>query len=93
MEEKKDDISRRNYGIDMLRIISMIMIPILHVLGHGGILDATEQLSLKYNVAWFMEIAALCSTNVYGIISGYVGYGTNCFIFIFRFCFIQLRQL
>ncbi len=77
MEEKKDDISRRNYGIDMLRIISMIMIPILHVLGHGGILDATEQLSLKYNVAWFMEIAALCSTNVYGIISGYVGYGTS----------------
>ena len=40
MKEKKEMIDRkntRNYGIDLFRIVAMIMIPILHTLGHGGI--------------------------------------------------------
>lgn len=27
---------KRNYGIDMLRILSMYMVVVLHVLGQGG---------------------------------------------------------
>ena len=71
----KKNISDRNYGIDLLRIIAMIMIPVLHVLGHGGVLEATKGLTLKGEMAWFLEIAMYCATDIYGLISGYVGYG------------------
>lgn len=67
--------ARHNYGIDMLRIISMFMITIHHVLLHGGILQEADHFKLQYKVAWFLEIAVLCAVNVYGLISGYVGYG------------------
>lgn len=30
------DVKRRNYGIDLLRLISMFMVCILHTLGKGG---------------------------------------------------------
>lgn len=39
MYQKEEYSKDRNYGIDLLRIFSMIMISVLHVLGHGGILD------------------------------------------------------
>ena len=31
----------RNYGIDLLRIVSMFMVVLLHTLGQGGILKST----------------------------------------------------
>lgn len=70
---KQTNNCNRNYGIDALRIVSMIMIIMLHVLRHGGILSATEYGSSKYFIAWFLEIAAYCSVNCYALISGYVG--------------------
>lgn len=30
----------RNYGIDLLKILSMLLVALLHVLGQGGILSA-----------------------------------------------------
>ena len=64
---------KRNYGIDLLRIVSMLMIIVLHILGQGGILRNMDLLSMKYSVAWFMEVACYCSVNCYALISGYVG--------------------
>ena len=32
----------RNYGIDLLRIVSMIMVTILHFSGYGGFLGTPE---------------------------------------------------
>lgn len=64
---------RRNYGIDLLRIVSMLMVVILHVLQHGGLLEATEGFPFKNEVLWFIEILALCAVNCYALISGYVG--------------------
>lgn len=69
MSEKRE----RNYGIDLLRIVSMLMVVVLHVLGQGGVLKSSEPLSLGYSVAWFLEIAAYCAVNCYALISGYVG--------------------
>ena len=43
--------TKRNYGIDLLRIVSMVMIVILHILGQGGVLDAADNLSPQY-IAW-----------------------------------------
>lgn len=31
--------TRRNYGIDALRLFSMLLVVTLHVLGHGGVLE------------------------------------------------------
>lgn len=70
-------LKERNYGIDLLRIISMSMIVMLHVLGHGGVLNASTQNTVGYGVAWFLESAAYCAVNCYALISGYVGYGTK----------------
>lgn len=62
----------RNYGIDFLRLVSMYMVVILHVLGHGGILSATT--GCKHHLAWFLETAAYCAVDCYAIISGFVSY-------------------
>ena len=67
--------SQRNYGIDLLRILSMMMVVMLHCLAQGGILRNAEPLSLKYELGWLLEIAAFCAVNCYALISGYVGYG------------------
>ncbi|MEE1025872.1 MAG: acyltransferase [Acutalibacteraceae bacterium] len=67
----------RNYGIDLLRIVSMLMVVLLHILGQGGILKSTVPITANYEVSWFLEIAALCAVNCYALISGYVGYGSK----------------
>ena len=41
------ETKERNYGIDLLRIVSMFMVVVLHVVGHGDILDATDEASEK----------------------------------------------
>ncbi len=66
-----------NYGIEALRIISMLMVVILHVLGQGGILGNAEYLSVQYHVAWLLEIICYCAVNCYALISGYVMIDTN----------------
>ena len=67
----------RNYGIDLLRIISMFFIVILHCLGQGGILKNTIPNSTQYKFAWLMEIFAYCAVNIFALISGYVSYSNK----------------
>lgn len=64
--------NKYNYGIEVLRIISMFMVVILHVLGLGGILSNAPTDSPQYHVAWFLEILCYCAVNCYALISGYV---------------------
>lgn len=66
-------LMKRNYGIDLLRCVSMFMVAMLHILGHGGVLDNALPGSLSYGTAWFLETAAYCAVNCYALISGYVG--------------------
>lgn len=66
-------MSKRNYGIDLLRCISMMLVVVLHVMGHGKILATVSPESVNYKLAWFLEIIAYCSVNCYALISGYVG--------------------
>lgn len=65
-------LRERNYGIDFLRILSMLMVVALHVLGQGGILDAATPGSAEYWVAWFLECAMYCAGDCFALISGYV---------------------
>ena len=55
-----------------MRIISMLMIVMLHVLLHGGILDAVLPGTVNYGLVWLLETAAYCGVNCYALISGYV---------------------
>lgn len=93
--------NQRNYGIDLLKIISMLMVVTLHVLGKGNLLynKELEIFSTKYNILWILEIASFCAVNLYALSSGYVGLKakhkyTNIFIlylevvFLFTFNFI-----
>ena len=64
---------KRNYGIDALRILSMLMIIVHHVLTHGGLMKSREFLSLGYDLTVLLDIAVLCAVNCYVLISGYVG--------------------
>ena len=61
----------RNMGVELFRVVSMILVVMLHVLGHGGVYGRTALLSDNYKVAWFMEAFAYCSVNCYALISGY----------------------
>lgn len=70
-------VSRRNSGIDMLRILSMFLIVILHVLGQGGAMIRISSHPSTYQACWFLETCAFCAVNCYGLISGYVGRGTR----------------
>ena len=62
---------KRNIGIDLLRILAMLMIIVLHLLGQGGILR--DDLTLFNKVAYWLEICSYCGVNIFAIISGYVG--------------------
>ena len=64
--------TERNYGIDLLRMLSMFMVCILHILEQGGVIGASKDFSAQYEAAWFLDIAAFCAVNVFALISGYV---------------------
>lgn len=64
---------KRNYGLDLLRILSMFMSVNLHVLGQGGAMVKIVSAPETYYAAWFLETCAYCAVDLYGLISGYVG--------------------
>lgn len=66
-------VKERNWGIDLLRLLSMGMVMLLHILGHGGIHTTAVRFSAQYEISRFLETAAICAVNVYALISGYVG--------------------
>ena len=65
-------MKERNYGIDLLKIVSMFMVVVLHVLRHGGILENVPILSINDTVAWVMEILCLCAVNLFALTTGYL---------------------
>lgn len=67
--------NKKNIGIELLRVLSMFYVVILHTLGHGGVLKTSEQIGGGvYSIAWFIEICAYSSVDIFALISGYVGY-------------------
>ncbi len=60
-------------GLDALRTLSMLMVIILHILGHGGVLSAAAPGSGARYCAMALECLCCCAVNCYALISGYVG--------------------
>lgn len=69
--EKK--ITIRNYGLDLLRIFSMINIFNLHINLGSGILSLHPK-SQKYKGIWRLEAFSFFGVNCFGLMSGVVGY-------------------
>lgn len=65
-------MKNRNYGVDLLKSISMLMIVVLHVLGVGGVLAGTIEGTAVNNAAWLLETMNICAVNCFGLVSGYV---------------------
>lgn len=80
---------KRNYGIDLLRMILMFMVVVLHILGHGGVIDAAGPMTAKYSVLWLMEALAYCAVNCYALISGYVYFGSRYRLSSFALIYLQ----
>ncbi len=64
--------NNRNYGIDLLRCLSMIMVVILHLLGHGGVLGGSNIGTLRHMILNGTEALVYCAVDVFALISGYV---------------------
>ena len=72
-EKEKNQLIKRNYGIDLLRIFSMINIFNLHInLGCG--IYSLKPKSQKFKVIWRLETFSYFGVNCFGLISGFVGY-------------------
>lgn len=64
-------MSERNHGLDLLRLVLMYMVCVLHILGQGGMLNATVKGSANYAIFWFLEIIAYSAVDTFALISGY----------------------
>lgn len=65
--------SEKNYGIEALRTISMVMICILHTLTLGGVLSSLPDSGVRYEACKAVEAACYVAINCYALLSGYVG--------------------
>ena len=63
------NVMERKYNIDLLRILSMIMIIILHFNKFGGFLQNNNLNENMY--IWVTEFLCIGAVNIFGLISGY----------------------
>ena len=63
---------KRNYGIDLLRLVLMFMVSVLHVLGQGGVIKACVDKTPGYYTFYLLRSISLCAVDGFAIISGYV---------------------
>lgn len=63
----------RNTGVDLLKILAMVMICGYHVLEHGGVMAAVKTSGSVYGPAWFLYAVTSAGVNAFAMISGYLG--------------------
>lgn len=65
-------MKKRIVSIELLRIISMMMVVMLHYLSKGNFLQPlTGEFGTNSYIAWFLEAFCIVAVNVYMLISGY----------------------
>ena len=67
-------VRQRSAGLDLLRILAAFYIILLHVLGWGGLYGSAAEGSYQQAVSGLLYIWTFCGVNIFGLISGYVGY-------------------
>ena len=88
---------QRNYGIDLLKIIAMLMIVIIHTQGHGGILFSgilpyTQETFFYSNYAASLLIESFIfpAVNCYALITGYVNWNRKIRYYKLAIFWIQI---
>lgn len=67
--------NRRYYGIDLLRITSMFMVVILHILGHGGVLSSLISKSANFFILSGLESICIIAVNCFALTTGFLYVG------------------
>ena len=87
----------RNYGIDLLKIMAMLMIAIIHTQGHGGILFSgvlsyTQETFFYSNYAASLLIESFIfpAINCYALITGYVNWNRKIRYYKLAIFWIQI---
>ncbi len=62
---------KRKWNFELLRIVSMVMIIILHYWGKSTYLDTATIEMPGFYIGWFFKAICLCSVNCYVLLSGY----------------------
>lgn len=62
--------NKRNYGLDLLKIVAMIMVLILHMLSWTGALDSGN--IYRWIPAWMLQTFSYFAVDCFVIITGYV---------------------
>lgn len=65
-------MNKRNWGIELLRSVSMLMVVILHILGPGGVIEAQAEQSSGYFIFQLLKLCCFCAVDCFGLISGFV---------------------
>ena len=78
----------RNYGIDLLRIFSMINIINLHINLRTGLLNINSN-NIKFKKLWILETFSYFSVDCFGLISGIVGFSKYKFSNLIYLWFIS----
>ena len=67
------EVKVRNSSFELLRILCMVMIVILHTLGHGGALNNLDINSGNFFIAHLLKSLSIVAVNCYILISGFFG--------------------
>ena len=71
--------TQRNIGVELARIIAIYFIINLHILYHGGPLFNSKILTPENNLYVFFAALFNSGVNIFGMISGFVGYRSHKF--------------
>lgn len=65
-------VKKRNANMELLRMISMLMVVMLHALGKSECLvNVTASPSVNGVIAWVLEMLSIAAVNIFVLISGY----------------------
>lgn len=73
INKNKCIVSQRNFGIDLLKIFSMINIINLHINKNSHYLRVSKN-DIKYKKIYRLESFSFLPVNAFGLISGFIGY-------------------
>ena len=79
----KENKKKRNLGIDFARILAIFFIINHHIIYHGGPLFKSKFLSVDNNILLFFNTLFCSGVNIFGMISGFVGFSTHKFSNLF----------
>ncbi len=74
-ESKKSVLKNEHYNAyDWLRVVCIFFVMMLHVIGHGGVLDNAFPFSVKFELALLLKSIALCAVDAMAMLSGFLLY-------------------